>query len=311
MKTAFLFSGQGSQYPGMMKDLADKNQVSIAVFQIADESLGRSISELCFNGTKEELSLTQNTQPCVLAADLAAYEALSAYHIYPDAVAGFSLGEYGALAAAGVISYEDVFPLIQKRADFMQEAVPVGTGAMAAVMKLDEEEVKSLCQEIEGYVEPANYNCPGQIVVSGEFHAVEQLVEIAKRRKIRAMMLPVSAPFHCRLMNSATEKLNEYLKRINFSQPSVPIYMNVDGYPAIDTDDILKKLTLQSNHPIRWEDTLRNIHYDGVDTFIELGPGKTLAGFVRKTFSDEDVKIYNVSDQGSLECTIATLKGEI
>ena len=197
MKIAFLFSGQGAQFPGMMNELAIENAEAKKVFEIADCSLGRSISTLCFDGTQDDLNLTLNTQPCVLAADLAAYMAIKSYGIVPDVVAGFSIGEYAALVAADVIKIEDAFRVVQKRADFMQEAVPVGEGAMAAVMKLSEAEVKALCDEVEGYVIPANYNCPGQIVVSGEAKSVDKLLEITKKRKIRAMKLAVSAPFHC------------------------------------------------------------------------------------------------------------------
>ncbi len=308
MKIAFLFSGQGAQYPGMMKDIAEASREAAEVFRIADQTLGRSISELCFNGTQEELNLTHNTQPCVLAADLAAYQAISEAGIRPDAVAGFSLGEYAALVAAGAISIEDVFPLIQKRADFMQEAVPVGKGAMAAVMKLSAEEVEALCKETDGYVIPANYNCPGQIVVSGEAEAIDRLCETAKERKIRAMKLAVSAPFHCELMAPAAENLRGPLNQTAFSTPSVPVYMNVDAQPETDADKIREKLVAQAKSPVRWQETLRNIAEAGIDTFIELGPGKTLSGFVKKTFGDE-VRFFNVTDIETLNKTIEAAKG--
>lgn len=308
MKIAFLFSGQGAQYPGMMKDIAEVSREAAEVFRIADQKLGRSISELCFNGTQEDLNLTHNTQPCVLAADLAAYQSISEAGIRPDAVAGFSLGEYAALVAAGAISIEDVFPLIQKRADFMQEAVPVGKGAMAAVMKLSAEEVEVLCKETDGYVIPANYNCPGQIVVSGEAEAIDRLCETAKERKIRAMKLAVSAPFHCELMAPAAENLREPLNQTAFSTPSVPIYMNVDAQPETDADKIREKLVAQAKSPVRWEDTLRNMAKAGIDTFIELGPGKTLSSFVKKTFGDE-VRFFNVTDIETLKNTIEAVKG--
>lgn len=308
MKIAFLFSGQGAQYPGMMKDIAEVSREAAEVFRIADQALDRSISEMCFNGTQEELNLTHNTQPCVLAADLAAYQAVSEAGIRPDAVAGFSLGEYAALVAAGVISIEDVFPLIQKRADFMQEAVPLGKGAMAAVMKLSAEEVEVLCEETEGYVIPANYNCPGQIVVSGEAEAIDRLCETAKERKIRAMKLAVSAPFHCELMAPAAENLREPLNQTAFSTPSVPVYMNVDAQPETDADKIREKLVAQAKSPVRWEDTLRKMAKAGIDTFIELGPGKTLSSFVKKTFGDE-IRFFNVTDTEMLNKTMEAIKG--
>ena len=306
MEIAFLFSGQGAQYPGMMKDIAENCPEAGRVFETADHALGRSISSLCFEGTQEDLNLTHNTQPCVLAADLAAYQAISAAGIKPDAVAGFSLGEYAALVAAGVIRMDDVFPLVQKRADFMQEAVPVGQGAMAAVMKLSAEEVENLCKEVEGYVEPANYNSPGQIVVSGENDAVDQLLVIAKERKIRAMKLPVSAPFHCRMMSPAAEKLGSELNKTEIALPSVPVYMNVDAEQENNPAQIREKLFLQAKSPVRWEATLRNMMKDGIDTFIELGPGKTLSGFVKKTLSD--VTILNVTDMETLKNTLDVLK---
>ncbi len=307
MKTAFLFSGQGAQYPGMMKDIVENNAAAKSVFDTADEALSRRISELCFFGTQEELNLTHNTQPCVLAADLAVYKALEAFGIKPAAVAGFSLGEYAALVAAQVISIEDVFPLIQKRADFMQEAVPVEKGAMAAIKNLNQEEVKALCDEVEGYAIPANYNCPGQIVVSGETDAIDKLIEIAKERKIRAMKLAVSAPFHCEMMNPAAENLKQILYDIPFSEPVVPVYLNVDAKAEKDTGKIMEKLVMQTKSPVLWEDTLRNMRKDGIDTFVELGPGKTLSGFVKKTFK-ENVQILNVTDVETLKRAIDALK---
>ena len=310
MKTAFLFSGQGAQTVGMMKDIFENSPAAKRFFEKADRILGRSISSLCFDGPQEALNLTLNTQPCVLAADLAAYAAITEAGIRPDAVAGFSLGEYAALNAAGVLKENDVFPLIQKRADFMQEAVPVGEGAMAAVMKLPVEEVKALCNEAEGYVVPANYNCPGQIVVSGETKAVDSLIALAKTRKIRAMKLPVSAPFHCEMMAPAAEKLSFYMDELCFSKPTIPVYMNVDAKVETNQDAIKNKLVAQAKSPVHWEETLRNMANDGVDTFIELGPGTTLSGFVKKTFPEnETIRILNVSDQASLERTLNGLGG--
>ena len=309
MKVAFLFSGQGAQYTGMMKDIAEKSEKAKNIFSIADETLGRSISKLCFEGAQEELNLTHNTQPCVLAADLAAYAAINEKGIQPAAVAGFSLGEYAALVAARAIDLNDVFPVVQKRADYMQEAVPIGKGAMAAVMKLSDTEVEDLCAEVEGYVAPANFNCPGQIVVSGEAEAVDKLLGIAKERKIRAMKLAVSAPFHCEMMNPAAENLRVPLSTITFSAPVVPVYMNVDAEAENEPKRIHEKLILQAKSPVRWEKTLRNMYAAGIDTFIELGPGKTLSGFVKKTFTNgKEISIYNVTDHETLETTITALK---
>ena len=303
MMIAFLFSGQGAQYPGMMKDLSGEYADAKEVFDIADNVLDRGISALCFDGMQEELNLTHNTQPCVLASDLAAYKAISAEGIRPDAVAGFSLGEYAALVAAGVIDIGDVFPLIQKRADYMQEAVPVGKGAMAAVMKLPADEVKALCDEVKGYVIPANYNCPGQIVVSGETEAVDRLCKLAKERRIKAMKLAVSAPFHCEMMKPAAENLKGPLNGAKFSIPKIPVYMNVDAQPENNPEIIREKLVQQAMSPVRWEEILRNMAEEGIDTFVELGPGKTLASFVKKTFG-EGMRFFNVTNLDTLKTTI-------
>lgn len=303
IKTAFLFSGQGAQYSGMMRDIAERHTAAKEVFDIADKTLGRSIGKLCFEGAQDDLNLTHNTQPCVLAADLAAYKALEASGITPEAVAGFSLGEYAALVAAGVIDMNDVFSLIQKRADLMQDAVPIGKGAMAAVMKLPAGEVRALCEEVEGYVVPANYNCPGQTVVSGEADAVDRLCELAREKKIRAMKLPVSAPFHCDMMRPAAENLKEPLRKTLFSPPGIPVYMNVDAGRETNPDIIREKLIAQTRSPVRWEETLRNMAGDGVDTFIEVGPGKTLSGFVKKTLKD-GVQVFNVTDADTLDAVI-------
>ena len=307
MKTAFLFSGQGAQYPSMMKDISCWSIAAKEVFDVADRTLNRSISSLCFEGTQEELNLTHNTQPCVLAADLAAYAAIIETGIEPDAVAGFSLGEYAGLVAANAIRIENVFPLIQQRADFMQEAVPVGLGAMAAIMKLTNDEVISLCSEVNGYVISANYNCPGQIVVSGEAEAIDKVLEIAKERKIRAIKLSVSAPFHCDMMSPAAERLRVPIHNTHISTPTIPIYMNVDAKPELDIQKIKEKLIAQAKSPVLWEQTLINMFNDGITTFIELGPGKTLSGFVKKTLGDK-VESYHITDISTLQETENALR---
>ena len=304
-KTAFLFSGQGAQATGMMQDLYQASLAARTVFETADRCLGRSISTLCFEAPQEELNLTHNTQPCVLAAELAAYAAIMEKGVNADAVAGFSLGEYGALVAAQAIGMEDAFKVIQIRADAMQEAVPVGKGGMAAVMKLSKEEVKSLCQEADGYVIPVNFNCPGQIVVSGEMEAVNRLVEIAMGRKLRVMKLPVSAPFHCAMMEPAARKLEDAFKGIALKSPAIPCYSNVDAKPYKDGNSIAQQLCLQARSPVLWEQTIRQLHDDGVTTFIELGPGNTLSKFVKKTI--EDVRIFNVNSVETLNETVSNL----
>ena len=310
MKIAFLFSGQGAQYPGMMKDLVESNSSSKSVFEIADESLKRSISNICFNGTEDDLNITHNTQPCVLASDLAAYSAIKSFGINPDAVAGFSVGEYAAITAAGIISLGDIFPLIQKRADFMQDAVPIGEGTMAAINKLTENEVEALCKEIDDYVVPANYNTPKQIVVSGKSSAIDKLCELASIKNIQVIKLSVSAPFHCELMNPAAEKLGAIINGLDFNSPLCPIYMNVDGRAELDANIIKEKLILQTKSPVRWKDTIENMAKDGIDTFIELGPGKTLTKFVKRILGN-DAMAYNVTDLGTLKASIDAIKKNV
>ena len=305
-KIAFLFSGQGAQTPGMMKDIVDSSASAKAVFDTADAVLQRRISEITFYGTQEELNLTHNTQPCMIAAELAAYSALIENGIKPDVVAGFSLGEYAALVAAGALSAEDALKVIQIRADAMQEAVPVGRGAMAAVMKQDAETVKRLCEEVDGYVIPVNYNCPGQIVVSGENAAVDSLMAIAKGKKIRTVKLPVSAPFHCALMSPASEKLAEAFEAISFSKPMIPCYSNVDAQPYAEDADVAAQLCIQAKSPVLWEQTLRDMADDGVDVFVEVGPGTTLSKFVAKTLGD--VAIYSVNSQEAMQRCISEMK---
>lgn len=305
-KIAVLFSGQGAQTPGMMKDLHDAYEPCRKVFEIADGALGRPISELTFSGQQEDLNLTHNTQPCMLAADIAAYEALKASGIVPDAVAGFSLGEYGALVAAGCIDIADVFPIIQKRADFMQEAVPVGEGAMAAIGGKTLEEVQAMCDAVDGYVVPANINCPGQIVISGKAEAVQAVVDDARANKTKAMVLPVSAPFHCALLSPAADKLAVELDKIEIKDPAIEVYLNFDGDPETSGEKVKEKLLLQAKSPVYWEKTLRNMYDAGVRVFVECGPGRTLSGFVKKTFKGvDDVVSLRVSDAATLEATLA------
>lgn len=291
---AFLFSGQGAQTPGMGKSLYDNSAAAKKVFAIADSVLGRRISEICFYGTQEELNLTHNTQPCMLAVDLAAYAAISEHNIKPQAAAGFSLGEYAALAAAGVISLEDAFRLVQLRADAMQEAVPVGEGAMATFMNLSPAEVESLCREVEGYVIPANYNSPGQTVVSGEAAAVKELIKKVKARGIKAVRLPVSAPFHCELMKPAKDKLAEAFETVTWHNADVPIYMNIDGKPHTRAEDIKQCVLRQTVSPVRWTDTIENMYADYNCYFLELGVGETLCHLVEKI--KPDVLALSVED---------------
>ena len=307
MKIVFMFSGQGAQYPGMMKDLCASESAARAVFEAADAALGRGISALCFDGTQEALNLTHNTQPCVLAADLAAAEALRAHGVTPQAAAGFSLGEYGALAFAGAMPLQDAFEIIQIRADSMQEAVAPDKGAMAAMLGGTPEAVEAICASVtEGYVVAANYNSPVQTVISGEKAAVEQAIALARAQRIRGVKLPVSAPFHCALMEPAARKLEALFARRHFAAPSIPVYMNADARANLDAARIPELLVRQAMSPVRWMQTLLNLRADGFDTFIECGPGKTLSGLAARTL--EGVTILRSGDVESLEETLRALE---
>lgn len=306
MKIAFMFSGQGAQFPGMMKDLCDSQPAARALFDAADRALGRGISELCFEGTQEELNLTHNTQPCVLAADLAAACALKANGVSPDAAAGFSLGEYAALAFAGSMSVEDAFAIAQYRADSMQEAVAPGVGAMAALLGGLPEQVEAVCAAVtEGYVVAANYNCPTQTVISGESAAVDQAIALAREQRIKGKKLAVSAPFHCALMEPAARRLEALFAEKRFEAPAIPVYMNVDARPCPGAQAIPGLLVRQAMSPVRWMQTLLNLRADGYDTFIECGPGKTLSGLASRTLSD--ATILRVGDAQTLQETLTAL----
>ena len=308
MKIAFLFSGQGAQYPGMMKDLYESEPAVKEVFDKADGTLGRSISGLCFEGTQDELNLTHNTQPCVLAADLAAAAALKAHGIEPAVSAGFSLGEYAALAFNGSLSLEDVFKVIQVRADAMQEAVAPGKGGMAAFVGASAEQVEEICAEVKaGYVVAANYNSPVQTVVSGSAEGVDEACAIAEAKGLRCVKLAVSAPFHCAMMEPAANKLKEVFADMTFAMPSVPVYMNVDGKALENAEEISEKLVKQAMSPVQWVKTLQNMQADGVDTFVECGPGRTLSGLVKKTL--KDVKILRVENEKTLQAALEELAG--
>lgn len=305
MKKAIIFSGQGAQYPGMMKDLYENFDSVKELFEVADSALGKPITEMCFYGSQEELNLTQNTQPCMLAADLAAAFALREKGFKPDALAGFSLGEYAALVYSGVISVHDAFEIVQVRADAMQEAVRPGEGAMVAIIGTSVNIVEKLCDRIKDYyIDIANFNSPVQTVVSGTAEGVNCLISVANDEGIKTIKLPVSAPFHCKLMEPASIQLRRTFQYYSFKKPEIPVFFNIDG--RIHYEEIDELLVKQAMYPVRWIDTLQNMYSFGVDTFIECGPGKTLSGFVKKTL--KGVSVSRVEDNNSLEKTISVLK---
>ena len=294
---ATVFPGQGSQAPGMGKDLAEKFPVARQVFEEADDALGFAISRLCFEGPAEDLQLTENTQPAILTVSVAAFRAMKEAGIEaPAFVAGHSLGEYSALVAAGALSLSDAVRTVRARGQYMQEAVPVGTGAMAAVIGGEIGEIGRVCEEASGdqVCSIANFNSPGQAVIAGNTEAVDRAIEMLSGVAKRVIKLKVSAPFHCALMKPAQDRLAADLERLNFNEPAVPVVTNVDARPTTAPGELRDALVRQVSAPVRWLESMQWLIQQGVDTFIEAGPGKVLAGLMRQT--SRDVKMLNVED---------------
>lgn len=309
-KVAFVFPGQASQYSGMGKELAEKYPVARAVFDEADQALGFSVSKLCFEGTEDDLKLTANTQPAILTVSVAAGRVLAEKGIAPDFVAGHSLGEYSALVAAGSVKFADAVKLVHRRGTYMQEAVPAGQGAMAAIMGLSPAVVQDACKRAaEGEIcSPANLNSPEQTVISGHAGAVKRAVEIASQLGAkRSMVLPVSAPFHSALMIPAQEKLEKDLNAAEFEDLQVPLVTNVDADSIRQGEEARSALIRQVTMPVRWEESMRMLLDEGVNTFVEVGPGRVLTGLMRQI--ERSVATLNVEDEKSLQATVEKIAG--
>lgn len=304
-KIAFVFPGQGSQAVGMGKDLYDNFPMSRMIFDDADDALGFSLSEMCFEGTAEDLALTAITQPAILTTSIAAYYAMREYNYpTPDFVAGHSLGEYSALVAAGAINFYDAVKIVHNRGKYMQEAVPVGVGAMAAILGLDIESIEKGCAEAaEGQIcSPANINSTSQIVIAGNAEAIDRACEILKEKGAkRAIKLNVSAPFHCALMMPAQEKLAADLQGITYGDFQFPIVQNIDAQVNNDSAKVCEALTKQVSNPVRWLQSVENLVKLGVETFVEVGTGKVLSGLVKQI--NRDVRLLNVENTESLNLT--------
>ena len=296
-KTAFIFPGQGSQHIGMGKEFYDNFPMARQVFEEANDALHFSISSLCFSGPADALKLTENTQPAILTASVAALRVLQSENgIAPEMTAGHSLGEYSALVVSGGFTFAAAVQIVRLRGKFMQEAVPVGEGAMAAVLGMEREEIEKLCEDAsEGDVlSPANFNCPGQIVIAGHAKAVQRAIDQVEAKGKRALLLPVSAPFHSLLMKPAGVRLEKELDQIAVDDLNIPVVTNVEAEPNASKDRVKGLLVTQVSHPVRWEESIRRMIREGIERVFEIGPGKVLTGLMKRI--DSNVEAKNLED---------------
>lgn len=302
---AFIFPGQGAQVVGMGKDFYDNFDFARQLFQQADDALGYSISNICFNGSEDDLKLTANTQPAILVVSVIVAELLKARGITPNIAGGHSLGEYSALVVAGSLNFQDAVKLVHKRGQFMQEAVPVGEGAMAAIIGLDDQIIIDTCIQV-GEVQAVNFNCPGQTVIAGKTAAVNDAVDKLKSAGAKkAVILPVSAPFHSKLMAPAAIKLANELDNVNINDAAFPVTSNFTGELETAANVIKRNLIAQADNPVKWIQCVNSMFAFGATTFIECGVGKTLCGFNRRI--NKKIRSLNVEDLGSLQNVISTL----
>jgi len=299
---AFIFPGQGAQYVGMGKEFYNNFRVAKEVFEEANDTLRFSLSSLCFQGPEEELRLTENTQPAILTTSIAALKVLQTEKGFdPQFTAGHSLGEYSALVASGGLTFAEAVQTVRLRGKFMQEAVPVGEGAMAAILGMEREEVERLCEEAgdQEVLSPANFNCPGQIVIAGHSKAVQRAIEKVKQDGKRAVLLPVSAPFHSPLMKPAGERLEKVLEEISVKDLNVPVVTNVEAEINASKEKVKVLLVAQVSSPVRWEESMRRMIREGIEKVLEIGPGKVLSGLMKRI--DPNVGTGNLEDLQSLK----------